>query len=114
MLLAAITGIDQSYSMFTDAEVEGYELNCNKKNADGAPKKDCKIKGNHLNLMDECDLNKQCEGFVVSATANGNFGYLIGTSGTGKTQDRRNSPGTLYFVKSCDNPTRPVKCSRDK
>jgi len=79
----------------------GFALDCNFKDQ-GVKKPYCLIQGNHLNLMDECNAIKDCDGFTTQISDNGRFGYLVRYEGWASARQRE---GWMFFAKSSSNPT---------
>lgn len=86
----------------------GFALDCNFKDQ-GVKKPYCLIQGNHLNLMDECNAIKDCDGFTTQISDNGRFGYLVRYEGWASARQRE---GWMFFAKSSSNPTKKSKGRR--
>jgi hypothetical protein len=74
-----------------------WDYDCNFK-LEGITQSYCRVQGNHLALMDECNNDKDCDAFVVSVESNGQYGWLKKSNGKFSSMVKRD--GYTYFAKN--------------
>lgn len=89
------------YQMWLDYDTPSgvFDFNCQYKDG-GIEKPFCKVKGNHLALMNECDKWAECGAITINMESNGQDGWLKRAIRTNVGASNTFRRGWLYLLKT--------------